>query len=53
MALRRPSIQCQRSWRLPPLASLAVLDVILVVTATVLTRAHHNLACALREAGAA
>ncbi|MFC9243605.1 low temperature requirement protein A [Streptomyces sp. NPDC057136] len=35
---------------LPPLASLAILDVILVVTATVLSRAHRRLARTLQDA---
>ncbi|GAQ54712.1 low temperature requirement protein A [Streptomyces acidiscabies] len=35
--------------RLPPLASLAVLDLILVVTATVLTRAHRRLTSKQRD----
>ncbi|MFF8481042.1 low temperature requirement protein A [Streptomyces antibioticus] len=36
--------------RLPPLASLALLDVILIVTAVVLARAHQNLARSLQTA---
>lgn len=35
---------------LPPLASLAILDIILVVTAAVLTRAHQRLARSLETA---
>ncbi|MEU6576786.1 hypothetical protein [Streptomyces sp. NPDC046805] len=34
----------------PPLASLAILDVILIVTATVLGHVHRNLTRTLRAA---
>ncbi|WP_122619074.1 low temperature requirement protein A [Streptomyces sp. Tu 4128] len=38
---------------LPPLASLALLDLVLVVAAAVLTRAHRTLARALKDSSAA
>ncbi|BDH05669.1 low temperature requirement protein A [Streptomyces seoulensis] len=38
--------------RLPPLASVALLDLILLVTVTALTRSHRRLVSSLREAAA-
>ncbi|MFG2262276.1 low temperature requirement protein A [Streptomyces sp. NPDC048720] len=36
--------------RLPPLASLALLDIILIATAVILTRAHRRLTVSLKTA---
>ncbi|MGC4998273.1 hypothetical protein [Streptomyces sp. DT195] len=38
--------------RLPPLASVALLGLILLVTVTALTRSHRRLVSSLREAAA-